>query len=362
MRPSFRIGLLALLVGLAIGAFAKVEHARAGRAIHEVAQITQKMKTVCVGRFLIDLPKDAQVELTSARIGGFEISAFEESVEEFRRRLVQYEAEVRAKPDRHGCNHNLESVKEIRTNSGLVGKIFVHSRRVTEGIAGNGVENEHYRYENVSVDGLVHGSGVSVDLGSDYYAPDKIEKLGSLIAQLVPNRANNAPREPGFCMDRVYVRDPLKADQREQITMFASLPSHPDIDFRLILAAGTKPDELGLLKRGAAAEAELPFLDRFRVTRLRAAKRRIGSLSGEELVRRGIEANGAQVYSFSWEVTGIQNDIFTPPLEFTMTTGKGSNGPVQSSLSKDAALGLWDKITPSIRVRSSPPSDPRLSI
>ena len=350
MRPSIRIGLVALVGGLVIGAFAKVEHARAGRATHEVARITQKMKTVCVGRFTIDLPKGAQVELTSARIGGFGISTFEESVDEFRGRLAQYEAEVGAKPDRHGGNHNLESVKEIRTASGLVGKIFVHSRTVTEGTAGNGIENEHFRYEGVAVESLVHGNGVSVDLGSDYYPPDKIEKLNRLIGQLVPNRQSEALREAGFCLDRAYVREPLKTDQREQITMSASLPSHPDINLMLILVAGTKPDEDGLLKRGDAAEAELPLMDRFRISRLRAAPRRIGGLSGEELVRRGIEANGSQVYSFWWEVKGNQNDVLTPHLEFTMTTGKDINGPVPTSMSEEAALRLWDRISSSIRL------------
>lgn len=227
----------------------------------------------------------------------------------------------------------------------------MHSRTVTAGSAGNGSEVEHFRYEGIAVEGFVHGKGVSIDLGSDYYSPDKLENIYRLLTQLVPNPQNEIPREPGFCMDRAYVRDPLMADQREQVTMFASLPSHPDIYLMLILAAGGKPDEDGLLKRGSVAEAALPFMDRFRVRRLRAAPRHIGGLAGEELVRRGVEANDAQVYSFWWEVNGKQNNVFVPHLEFTMTTGKSKNGPVQSTLSEDAALGLWDRISSSIRVR-----------
>lgn len=319
----------------------------------EVGRMTEKIKTVCVGRFLIDMPDEAQVELSRARIHGFDISAFDESTEEFQSRLAQREEEIKSKPDRLGGNKNLELVKNVETAAGLVGKIFVHSRSVTEGIAGNGVENESFRYEGISVEALVHGNGVSIDLASEDYSPERIDNLYRLVLQLVPNSANAIPQEPGFCMDHAYFRDPLRPEQREQITMFASLPSHPDIDFMLILAAGTKPDEDGLLKRGDAAESQVPLLDRFRITRLRAAPRRIGGLSGEELVRRGIEANDAQVYSFWWEVNGIQNDVFTPHLEFTMTTGKSNNGPVQTSMSEDAALELWDKVSSSIRLRSA---------
>lgn len=319
--------------------------------INEVGRMSEKIKTVCVGRFLIDMPEEAQVELARARIHGFDISAFEESTEEFQSRLAQREEEIKSKPDRLGGNKNLELVKNVETETGLVGKIFVHSRSVNEGTAGNGLENESYRYEGVAVEAIVHGNGVSIDLSSEFYFPDRVDNLYRLVSQLVPNAGNTLPHEPGFCIDRAYFRDPLRPDQREQITMFASLPSHPDVDIMLILAAGARPDEDGLLKRGDAAEAELSLMERFRLTRLRAAQREIGGISGEELVRRGIEENDAQVYSFWWEVNGVQDDVFMPHLEFTMTTGKSSNGPVQTSMSEDAALELWDKISSSIRVR-----------
>lgn len=327
---------------------------------NEAGHMTEKIKTVCVGRFLIDMPEEAQVELARARIHGFDIATFDESPEEFHARLAQREEEIKSKPDRLGGNKNLELVRDVETATGLVGKIFVHSRLVTEGTAGNGLENETYRYEGVAVEALVHGNGVSIDLGSEYYAPDQVDNLSRLVAQLVPNPGNALPHEPGFCIDQAYFRDPLKAEQREQITMFASLPSHPDIDFMLMLAAGAKPDEDGLLKRGEAAEAELSMMDRFRVTRLRAARREIGGITGEELVRRGIEANDAQVYSFWWEVNGIQHDVFTPHLELTMTTGKSSNGPVQTSISEGAALELWDKVSSSIRRRAAEEQRPAM--
>ena len=353
-----RVLAVILFVGLA-AAWAVGEsldkHEVATRDTYEVARMTEKMKTVCVGRFLIDMPEAAQVALTEARIHGLDIAAFDEPIEEFQERLRQREADIKAKPDRLGGSRNLELAKDVKTKNGLVGKIFVHSRTVTEGTRAKGMEVERYRYEGVAIEALVHGHGVSIDLVTDDYHPDRIVNLLKLVAQLVPNPGNKAPEEPGFCIDRAYFRDPLKADQHERIMMFARLPSHPDIEFMLILAAGLKPDEEGLLERDASADALTALADKMRISKLRAAPREIAGLVGDELVRGAVEANEARVYSFWWEVNGTEDNVLAPHLVFKMNTGKGSDGPVPTSMSEGAALGLWDKISSSIRLRPTEP-------
>ena len=316
-----------------------------------VAAMTAKMKTVCVGRFLIDLPQEAQVTLTQPSIDGFDVAAFDESNEEFQVRLAAREAEIKAKPDRLGGNQNLESVTEVKTDSGIVGKIFVHSRQVTEGTAANGLDLERYRYEGISIEALVNGNGVSIDLVADDYEPGLMKNLPQLVAKLVPNPTNTVPSEAGFCIDRAYFRDPLQADQNEQIVMHAGLPSRPDIRFMLILAAGIKPDEKGLLKRDAAAETRLSLIERMYVSKLRAGARVIGGLSGEEVARGFVKANGKTVYSFVWELNGTENNVLLPHLRFEMDTGESDNNPVPSALSEGAALGFWDKILSGVRLR-----------
>jgi len=359
MRQRHRIGFGIALAALAVTALATALNGNPQPAHAGITHLVSKTKTICVGRFLIDIPLEARFELIRPRMHGFDIATFAEPVSEFRTRLAHREAEIRAKPDRLGGNNNLELVREIKTDRGLIGKMFVHSRTVTEGTAGNGVEIERYRYEGVAVEALVHGEGVSIDLGSDNYFPDKSENLYRLVAQLAPNPGNRIPSEPGYCIDRAYVRDPSGDDLDEQITMFAKFPSHPDVDLMLLLAAGLEPDENGLLKRGAAAESRLSIWERFRVSRLRAAAREINGLAGEELVRRAVEQNGVRAYSFWWEVNGTNNDVQIPHLVFTMTTGKNRDGPVQTSMSETEALALWDKISSSIRLRSKAPAHTR---
>jgi hypothetical protein len=328
----------------------------AARDTYEVAKMTERMKTVCVGRMLIDLPTEAKVHLYGARIHGFDIETFVESPEAFRARVAAREAEIRAKPDRFGESKNMESVRDVKTDSGLAGKIFVHGRNVEESTAGYSIETfRRIRYEGVDLEAHVHGGGISIDMSAKDYDPDRVENLPKLVAQLVANPGNSIPVEPGFCVDRAYVRDPLKAEQREQIVLSAGLPSRPDIEIRFDTLAGTKPDSKGLLARNAASHARAPAIVNMRFTNLRAAPRTIGGLTGGELVERVVEENFAIIYGFEWEVNGTEDNVFVPDVTLRMATGQGPHGPVQSSLSQPAALSLWDKISSSVRVRPTAP-------
>jgi hypothetical protein len=351
MKRTFQNKRVRILAILLVAGLAGTWAVGAVRDKHEVAKMTDKMKTVCVGRFLIDMPGEARVALDKTRINGFDIASFDEGDAEFWERVAAREAELRAKPDRLGGNNNLESVREVKTDSGLVGKIFVHGRNVTEGTAAKGLELEHYRYEGVAVEALVHAKGISIDLSTENYYPDRIENLPRLVAKLVANPGNQIPTEPGFCIDRAYFRDPLTANQREQIVMHADLPSHPDVQFLLMLLAGAEPSRKGLLERNADVNAEATLEEKIRTSTLRAAPRTIGTLTGDELVERVAEENHTTGHSLWWEVNGTKDNVFVPHLSFEMDTGEGNRQPVQSSLSDGAALGLWDKIVSSIRIR-----------
>jgi hypothetical protein len=353
MRDFFRAKTFRVLAGIA-GALIGTWAVSAAWDTYQVKKMTERVKTVCVGRFLIDLPEEAQVEFYGAGISNFDIDSLPESVESFQTRLAAREAEIRSTPDRFGGNRNMEAVREVHSDSGLIGKIFVHGRYVTEGTEGYSAETlRRFRYEGFALEAHVHAHGVSFDLSAKKYDPDKAENLFRLISQLVPNPTNRIPTESGFCIDRAYVRDPLAAEQLEQITIAVKFPSYPDIGFNFDTIAGTKPNPRGLLERNAASRARLAAVLNMRVSDLRAAQRTIGALTGDELVQRVIENNLAIVYGFQWEVSGTENDVYAPELSLTMVTGRGDGEPVRSSLSEPAALALWDRISSSIRVRTA---------
>jgi hypothetical protein len=356
MRLTKLVAAAAFGSVVATWAVAQLREREVGRRDQqEVARMTKQMKTVCMGRFLIDMPDEARLELAQPRIDGFDISSFDEPEADFRKRLVVREARLKATPDRLGGNKNLESVREIKTENGVIGKIFVHSRNVAEGTRMRGLELERYRDEGVAVEALVHGKGMSFDISAADYNPDLIENLPKLVAKLVPNPANEAPKESGFCVYRAWFRDLLTADQGEQIMMHAQLPSHPDIEFMAILAAGNKPATQSLLERTAETMAGLTPDEKKRVVNLREERRTIGGIIGDEVVTRVAELNDAVVYTFWWEVDGTEDNVLVPHVAFKMYVGKGDDGPVPSSLSQDAAMALWDKISSSIRFHHTSP-------
>ncbi|WP_429204037.1 T6SS immunity protein Tli4 family protein [Massilia sp. UYP11] len=316
--------------------------------------MTEKMQTVCVGRMLIDLPAEAQYSFVTGNISGFSIGASAESAEAFSARLAEREAEIRAKPDWLGGNDNLEIVRDVKTDSGLAGTIFMHERVVTEGSAYTSSAERHYRYEDFTLEAHMHGNGITIEVAGKEFQQAALENLVRLVHQLVANPGNRMPSEPGFCLDQAYVREPLKAVQGERIVMVAGLPSRPDIDIKFDTTAGTKPGR-GLLERAAASHARAPMFVSARFTKLRAAPRTIGGLTGDELVEQVLEENFSIIYGFRWEVDGSQDNVFVPEVHLMMKTGSGDDGPVPSSLSQPAALALWDEIISSIRVRPTQP-------
>lgn len=342
---------------LVLAALAGTWAAGAALDIYEVATMTNKMKTVCVGRMLIDLPEEAQLHWSRASIDGFDIETFAESSDAFHARVMARKAEIRSRPDWRGGNRNLETEQEIHTDSGLQGTILVHGRYVKETTAGYSVDTlRRIRYEGTALEAHVHGDGISIEVATKNYDLDRVDNLPRLVSRLVPNPRNTIPTEPGFCFDRAWARDPLTADQGERIVLTAGLPRHPDIAIRFDTMAGIASTSKGLLERNAASHARAPAIVNMRFTTLRAAPRTIGGLAGEELVEQVVEENFALVGGFEWEANGSADDVFAPAITLRMATGKGVHGPVSPSLSNVAALALWDALSSSVRIRpTSPP-------
>lgn len=146
------------------------------RDLHQVARITDTMKTVCVGRFLIDIPEAAHIESRGAKVDGFDISGFEETEDAFRKRVADRETQLGATPDRLVGNKNVESIWEVRNGS-------------------DGVEP--YRYEGISTQVLVHGHGINIDRIFEDRALERVEDRPRLVEQRVASTCFTVPAAPG---------------------------------------------------------------------------------------------------------------------------------------------------------------------
>lgn len=324
--------------------------ASSDRDRREVAKMTGNTKTVCVGRFLIDVPAEAEVSLGRASIGGFDIGAVPENAGQFRRRVRAREGDIRQTAFNELGTANLEA-RTALAGSGLDGEAFVFGRWGTSWTE----KASRVQVEAVAIEGHVHHAAkqVSFKLSARNQDPARLGKLPVLVSQLVARGANELPRGPGFCIDRGLVTGPLTADQNEAVTMFAGLPGRPDVAIVFSTRAGAAPDR-SLLARSARALARQPYLVRAAFNKLAAGARTINGLAGEELVMKVTEANLTTNFSFDWETPGRRDDVNAPLLTLELQTGispRSGGKPVESSLSRAALNDLWKQISSSIRLR-----------
>lgn len=320
--------------------------------------MTEKLKTVCVGRYLIDVPSDAEVQLAGARIAGFAIDTDEESETAFRDRVAAREAAIAA----HGAQRRDEQDRArdgglIDAHDlhipGLIGRTFVYDRN-----RGYVMEGERrIDMASVSIEIHAHMEGRSFSLSATSKQEADAAEAEALLARLRVRADGEIPALPGFCIRRGVFVDPVVGKKNEHVTLHLGIPGHPDLGLAFNSMPGGRTDR-SLLARVADTDAESSPDDMLRVTKLRSGRRTINAIDGEEVLERVRELNFTTGYSFMWEARGVENDPVQPYLFLNMETGtnpRPGGKPVDSSLHEDAVLALWDGISSSIRLRKSGP-------
>jgi len=319
--------------------------------------MTEMLKTVCVGRYLVDVPAEAEVSLSGGMLSGFEISTWEEGEAAFRERVDAREAEINAKGSTAGSSGpgGMIEVRPVRIPK-MIGRTLVHGRTRTHGFAqGRKVASEY-----VSVETYAHVGSLSLSLSMQYADDADIGRSEALLARLQVRGKDEVPAVPGFCVSHAVFAEPLPTHDNEHLVMHLRLPHHPDLALALFSIAGAKHGR-GVLSRTADVDAGASAEELLRVTKLRAGKRGINGMEGEELLERVREYNFATTYGFNWETRGSETDTLQPYLSLELQTGiseRPGGKPVDTSLHEDALLALWDCIASSIRLRKndSPPS------
>lgn len=347
--PRILVAMFVLFVLYSIGTMAM--------GWYTVEKMTEQMKPVCVGRFLVDLPAEMDFSYSHTFMYGFWVAAIPESKEAFLQRVSAREAEINAQPNERG-EKNMEKVTPVSVH-GFTGKIFRFGRTSVEGL-----ENEQtVYYVNVSLEGYVHAENTTFTFKVEDIDPDRTDILGQMIDKLRVVAPNEIPSAPGFCFGRGMLVDPVPIKWTEGVRLFAGFRRHPDLALSFNTRAGLGPDpnDPGLLARDARADAELSVSQRARIKKLRIGRRNIRGIDGEEVLEGGTELNFVNVYTLHWEVIGTKDNAFLPDMHLEMSTGhpgKAGAPPVPTFLDEHALVQLWDKISSSIRVRPAKPDPP----
>jgi hypothetical protein len=315
--------------------------------------MTEKMKTVCVGRFLVDVPNEADVSLSREMMDGFEIDRTDESEMAFRERVTAREAAIR-NPDAHAGTRSggMVEARDLRTPD-MIGRILIFGRTRSYSMEdGRRVDDEW-----VSIEAHAHKEGVSFSLSMKYADQSDAQAAEALLARLRLRHENEIPSVPGFCIDRAVFAEPLPPHKTEHIVMHVGFLDHPDVALAFASMPGGGRDRT-LLARYADMDAEAGPDELLRVTKLRTGKRDINALAGEEVLERVREFNFATTYGFMWETQGVKDDPLQPFLSLELHGGispRPGGKPADTSLHEDAVLDLWNRISSSIRPRPAGP-------
>jgi len=323
--------------------------------------MTEMMRTICVGRYLVDVPERAEVGLSGEMISGFTIDTVDETEAAFHARMSAREAEIKARGTDSNSGNAEGGLVEARDlqSLGLVGRSFIYGRTRGYLMAGD----RRIDMESVSVEAHAHIGGLSFSLAAKGTEEASAKEAEALLSRLRVRGENEIPTVPGFCIWRGVFVEPLPEHKNEHIVFHLGLPGHPDMGLVLSSIAGGNTDD-GLLARVAVTDAESSADEMLRVTKLRSGKRNINGIAGEEVLERVRELNFTTGYGFMWEAPGVSDDPLQPYLLLNMETGtnpRPGGKPVDSSLHEDAVLALWDSISSSIRLRKSdspPQADP----
>ncbi|MGV7211623.1 T6SS immunity protein Tli4 family protein [Oxalobacteraceae bacterium A2-2] len=312
--------------------------------------VVGETRTVCFGRFLVDVPNKSTVVFGPAHV-------------------PYYFARL---------DHDKRSIGEIISE-----KISVI------------VDNRWKAYDELlaedsmlakSIDGSVPYQkivfGVSNAIGSDY----KIESLILLDGELFsywlnsPSKKNSyekvvsnlrtfglnfrrrtddeVPVIPGLCVDGGFITDNREGGM-EGVTLGIRLQEYSDVHLSIsvrkkseFVQSDALPDMIKRTEENWRLEGKGSWFSR--VKTLRRGKRSIGAWDGYELLfRKPKSGQEEESHEFRFVSQGKPGDPLLPLLDVEMHTGLRGNrmSAVRASISDEEAIQIWDKLTSSIRVR-----------
>ncbi|MBS0426696.1 MAG: hypothetical protein JSR41_05355 [Proteobacteria bacterium] len=316
--------------------------------------VFEKTKTVCFGRFLIDVPATAQVAWgrTSVPLG---VVVAKGAAPKLQQMVAKYEAELKSE-ERFPLTKKLNQY--IETVDGLL-----KGQKTVVGYSGfSGSDLRIYSYFAMGAD--------LVQLDARPVYNDKvgtITELNDMARRLRPRADNEVPTEPGMCVEHAFLSDhptdgPSKYDL-VQIGFRLQELSDVHLSIQTNPANPNAGDNSRLKYRMAQAEKANPLAySKLKYLR-RTDGRQIDQWTGiyEALTRTPDEGASLSHHDFVLDYPGVPGDELKPRADIRLSSGVKENqaGAIKPSITDDEALAIWERITSSIRVRPTSTSVPR---
>ncbi|MDN4036631.1 T6SS immunity protein Tli4 family protein [Massilia sp. YIM B02443] len=311
----------------------------------------EKTKTVCFGRFMVDVPVSAAVAWgeTTVSLG---VSIYPDGVDKVKAEAQQFIDE-------------LKSEKAIYLNN-IPLLISVEDIRHPEGKIVTGYEGFEAIGE-LKINGYfsLNNDGVVIDARPLKQYRERATATIKSIARRLRQRADDeAPAEPGNCLKRAFLPDSPDDEEGhpgEFVNIGFRLMEFPDVHFSIQVRPTNPHDpERESLKAQwqrmkddkGPPEVEEAFA---KVKYFRESPRQLHEwTTGYEVLTWAPDEGRVHAYhDFELRFTGVAGDALKPYASIQLQTGVGNNaaGAVKASLTDAETIALWDKMTSTVRVR-----------
>jgi len=294
--------------------------------------------THCVGRFLIDLPADAEYvggyyEYGFAKIErqAMEHGAFLQEVDAFEKRL---------RSTKHKSGAAL-LVKQAAPDENT--RLFAYwesrSQDVVIDISGyRWLDGQRFLFRAIADSDKLEGA---------------VEDFSIILANLRTLKTK-APTDRGFCIGHALIADG-GTSKNESLNMRFRLKNHPDIVLDIATNRNTGAPPEPLLSRKPSLFSGLGILGATLggIRKIKEGDRKIGDHPGQEWLMKAPNDHGQEAHLFMWEAPGLYRDALHPQIRFDLQSGNFDGGlalgPI--GMTDKQMLGLWDQILNSLRLR-----------
>ncbi|MBW8828941.1 MAG: hypothetical protein JF606_05835 [Burkholderiales bacterium] len=312
-----------------------------------------RTKTVCFGRFVIDVPETMEL-IWGQAMTPLTVDVFEDSGQLVVERVAHREAELKA-DIRFPTFKKLPMYFETLVGAKQGQRIVISQREAdTDG---------EFRIESFSAMGK---DLLLVSTFADQRDKERtLTEVNEMVLRLRPHLETEVPAEPGLCIDHAFLPDKPGAGKEkpdpEHIRIGFRLKQFPDAHLSIYTAPAnphdTSGDSLeGQLKRTEEEAKKSGKGNPYAALKFfRRDKRQIHDWkTGYEILTRTPDEEGSHGHHDFWmKFTGVAYDVFNPYADIQFKTGVEHDGAgaTKPSLTDEEAVALWDKLTASIRVR-----------
>jgi hypothetical protein len=308
-----------------------------------------KSKTVCFGRFALEVPASAKIVFGRMTVEN----------------EIFYAPGEAGMVDKQVSERLAQIDKYAFANRKMATPNSLYRHVIDGGVPGQksvvGADDGQYNLRSYAP----VGSGLFIFEHNRLFSTEdvraEIASIESIARRMRARAEDDIPAEPGICLEGGFIN---MNPEYETISMGVRLAEFPDVhlSIELLKNRGHVYMELDLdtqLKEAADSARSEGYAGWYaRIKVLRRGKRMIGDWDGKEaLAHKPPQDNNGDNHQFVFQAVGHETDPMLPQAKVEMFTGldKDKIGGKRPSLSDEEAVALWDKLTGSIRARPTTP-------